>query len=55
MAEVKGAGLKGVEIKAPNAIVKNRILTVPNQLTFLRLAFLPFFNRCRATQQPCRA
>ncbi|HKV04985.1 MAG TPA: CDP-alcohol phosphatidyltransferase family protein [Candidatus Acidoferrales bacterium] len=23
--------------------MKNRILTVPNQLTFLRLAFLPFF------------
>ena len=23
--------------------IHNRILTVPNQLTFLRLAFLPFF------------
>src|SRR5580700_2579535 len=23
--------------------MKNRVLTVPNQLTFLRLAFLPFF------------
>ena len=23
--------------------MKSRILTVPNQLTFLRLAFLPFF------------
>jgi cardiolipin synthase (CMP-forming) len=41
--EVKGAGIKGIEIKASNAIAKNRILTVPNQLTFLRLAFLPFF------------
>ena len=43
MAEVKGSGFKGVEIKPPSAIVNNRILTVPNQLTFLRLAFLPFF------------
>ena len=24
-------------------VLKNRIFTVPNQLTFLRLAFLPFF------------
>jgi len=30
-----------VELKIP--IVKTRILTVPNQLTILRLGFLPFF------------
>jgi len=33
--------MERVELKIP--IVKSRILTVPNQLTILRLGFLPFF------------
>ena len=30
-------------VQIAGKIMKDRILTVPNQLTFLRLAFLPFF------------
>jgi cardiolipin synthase (CMP-forming) len=32
-----------VAIRGPIEQMKSRIFTVPNQLTFLRLAFLPFF------------
>ena len=35
--------LTGLARRSPITLMKRRIFTVPNQLTFLRLAFLPFF------------